>query len=255
MADLGELYARGREAWPDVELSREAFDLRASQLSDPALDFAGDLYLACACAEGSKRATDHFERKFLPELERGFAKVGATEEERAEARQQLLERLFVKKKIADYAASGPLALWLRVAALRTLHNVVTRKPKEISVENELLEALPAESVDPELLHLQNLYRAAFKEAFNAGLKSMSVEDRALLHQRFVGQLTQQQLADAYDVHVNTIARWLERARKTLESAIYRDLESRLEVKGEELESILRLVRSQLDVSLGPLTRQ
>ena len=61
MSDLAELYARGREAWPDVELSREAFDLRASQLSDPALDFAGDLYLAVACTEGSKAAIDRFQ--------------------------------------------------------------------------------------------------------------------------------------------------------------------------------------------------
>src|SRR5262249_7449832 len=151
-------------------------------------DFAADLYLACACAEGSKPAIDRFQATHLAEIARGFAKVTATDEERAEARQQLLERLFVKKKIADYAATGPVPLWLRVAGRRTRHNVVARKPKEPSVESELLDALPAETVDPELLHFQSLYRAAFREAFAAGLRGLSIEDRALLHQRFVGRL-------------------------------------------------------------------
>jgi RNA polymerase sigma-70 factor, ECF subfamily len=246
------LYRRGREAWPDVELAEETFAAHVARVGEPALDFAGDLYLACALAEGSKVAMEKFEASYLRELEGGFAKVNATAEERAEARQQLLERLFVKKKIADYAATGPLALWLRVAALRTLHNVVARKPKETSIETELIDALPADTVDPELAHLQSLYRTAFKEAFASALKSMSIEDRALLHQRFIGQLTQPQLAASYQVHVNTIARWLERARQSLESAIYRDLEARLKVSGDELKSILRLVRSQLDVSLGGL---
>lgn len=253
MADVALLHARGREAWPDLEISEEDFAAHVSRLSDPSPDFAADLYLACACALGSNRAIQHFEERYMKEIERGFAKVSASEEERAEAKQQLLERLFVKRKIADYAATGPLVLWLRVAALRTLHNVVARKPKETSIEQELLDALPAENVDPELLHLKSLYRAAFREAFASGVAALSVEDRALLHQRFVGNLTQPQLAEAYDVHVNTIARWIEKARQTLERAIYRDLESRLDVKGEELESILRLVRSQLDVSLGGLT--
>jgi RNA polymerase sigma-70 factor (ECF subfamily) len=253
MADLALLYARGREAWPELELSEDAFVAHASRHGEASADFAADLFLACACAEGVSNAIERFEEKLLPELERGFAKVTATPEERAEAKQQLLERLFVKGKIADYAATGPLALWVRVAALRTLHNVVVRKPKETSIETELLDALPAESVDPELLHLQNLYRAAFREAFAAGLAVLSVEDRALLHQRFIGGLTQQQLAAAYQVHVNTIARWLEKAREKLESAIHRDLELRLKVNRDELKSILRLVRSQLDISLGALT--
>ncbi len=243
------LYATGKEAWPDVELAAEAFEAHVARLAaPPADDFAADLFLACACAQGSKPAIDHFERRYLPELDRGFAKIDATREERAEARQQLLERLFVKKKIADYAATGPLALWLRVCALRTLQNVVTRKPRETSIESELLDALPTETVDPELAHLQSLYRTAFREAFAAGLASLSTDDRALLHQRFIGGLTQGQLADAYDVHVNTIARWLERARTNIEQAIYRNLEDTLKVKGDELKSILRLVRSQLDIS-------
>src|SRR5262252_8888986 len=102
-----ELYSSGKRAWPDVELSEERFRAHLEKLGgEPSPDFAADLYLACACAEGSERAIDAFEKKYLPEIDRGFAKVTASDDERADARQQLLERLFVKKKIADYAGTG-----------------------------------------------------------------------------------------------------------------------------------------------------
>ena len=62
--------------------------------------------------------------------------------------------------------------------------------------------------------------------------------------------SQEDLAEAYAVHVNTIARWLARARTSLEDGVRAALRSRLKVGEGQFTSILRLVRSQLDVSLG-----
>jgi hypothetical protein len=60
------------------------------------------------------------------------------------------------------------------------------------------------------------------------------------------------LAAAYDVHTNTIARWLGRARQTLEAKVKQGLAGRLALNEEQLASVLRLIRSQLDVTLGRL---
>ncbi|MEM1013744.1 MAG: transcriptional regulator, partial [Planctomycetota bacterium] len=53
----------------------------------------------------------------------------------------------------------------------------------------------------------------------------------------------------HDVHRATAARWLVSARETLAKDTQRILRARLHVTQSEIESLHRLVRSDLDVSL------
>lgn len=261
---LERIVAAGRAGWPDLSLSDGVFvEHLARHVNDATtfeVAFAPDLYLACACTHGVSGAAEAFKRRFSEEIRRGFAKMKATADEREEASQRLFEKLLTapperRPKIADYAGSGPLALWVRVTALRTLHNVVVRKPKETSLETQLFDTLPTGLEDPELAHMREVYRAEFRAAFEDGIRNLSAADRALLTQRFIGRLTQAQLAKAYGVHVNTAARWLTKALERLEAEVRGLLLARLKVEEEELHSILRLVRSQIDVSLGPLQEE
>jgi RNA polymerase sigma-70 factor (ECF subfamily) len=129
---------------------------------------------------------------------------------------------------------------------------VTRGPKETSLDPEALADTEAAIDDPELEHMRGLYRGEFKQAFADALAAMSYSDRLLLHRRFEGRRSLDELAAAYDVHVNTIARWLGRARNTLELGVKQALAGRLKLNEEQLMSVLRLIRSQLDVTLGRL---
>ncbi|HVE86484.1 MAG TPA: sigma-70 family RNA polymerase sigma factor [Myxococcales bacterium] len=257
--------ARARQAQASVGplgASAEAFAEsllgRVAAEDDPAaaLDrlFADDLYLAFACGRGSSQAMERFERDLGGEVERAFRRMSAGTLQLSDVRQQVLEKLFTgdRPKILDYSGAGPLRVWLRVASLRLLTNLVTRAPRETPLEDELLAAEPMATSDPELEHLRTLYRQEFKQAFAAAVASMGVDDRVLLHQRFAGRLSLEELAAAHEVHVNTVSRWLQRARAALEAGVRSDLRRRLRISDDQLQSILRLVQSQLDVTLGRL---
>jgi RNA polymerase sigma-70 factor, ECF subfamily len=262
-ARLSAIVRDAEAAWPGLGVSPEDFArwlaARLPQNATPlarALDAlaASDLYLACACASGNDAAVAAFERAFFSDVERAFSKLRANEAMRDDARQILREKLFVSKegrppKIAEYAGASPLRMWLRIAALRTLQNLVVRAPKDEPLESSFLEA-PAVDADPELAHMRRHYRAEFEQAFARALAALDAGDRALLAQKLSDKLTQDQLAEAYGVHVNTIARWLARAKEALEKRVRKELSNTLKVNEAELASIFRLVASQIEVTLG-----
>src|SRR5262245_54855255 len=62
------LYATGRARWREVALDREAWLRRVGgriSADDAARIHAGDLFLACACAEGDARALAAFDAAYL----------------------------------------------------------------------------------------------------------------------------------------------------------------------------------------------
>ncbi|HMR07624.1 MAG TPA: hypothetical protein PKA88_17700, partial [Polyangiaceae bacterium] len=53
----------------------------------------------------------------------------------------------------------------------------------------------------------------------------------------------------YSVHRATVARWIVSTKASLAKALHRALKSRLQVDQAELESILRLIESQVHITL------
>ena len=79
-----------------------------------------------------------------------------------------------------------------------------------------------------------------------------MRDRNLLRQHYLDGLTMETIAPLYQVHRITIVRWMEKARAALGKATRHQLSSRLQVERTELESILRLIDSELDMSVRAL---
>ncbi len=78
---------------------------------------------------------------------------------------------------------------------------------------------------------------------------MSERERNLLKYELIGALDLDQIAALYDVHRATIARWRANCRHKLLAETEAALRARLAIGGSEFESIVRLIRSELDVSL------
>jgi RNA polymerase sigma-70 factor (ECF subfamily) len=246
----------------DVPFSAEAFvAFVAARLpeGDPKTTIesirGSDLYLAGACTEGTRQALEAFEREFSGEVERAVRRSGSSATRPEDVAQMLREKLFVAAegkppKIAEYSGQGPLRVWLRVVLARMVQNLSMRGPKEAPMDGALLADLPASTGDPMLDAMRDKYRLEFKASFSAAVASLDVRDRVLLHQRFSLQRTQEDLAKDYDVHVNTVARWLGRIRTTVEERTRAELRGRLRLDEGEFTSILRLVASQLDLTLG-----
>ena len=79
-----------------------------------------------------------------------------------------------------------------------------------------------------------------------------MSDRALLRFKFVDGLTLDDLAVLYGTHRATVARRVAALREDLVKATRAQLGGPLRVRRQDLESLVRLVRSDLDLSLSRL---
>jgi RNA polymerase sigma-70 factor (ECF subfamily) len=102
---------------------------------------------------------------------------------------------------------------------------------------------------PELEHLRRVYTAEFREALLAALGELSAHDRNILRQQYVYRMTIDQIGAIHGVHRVTASRWEVKARTALLAKTRRGLLRQLRIDATELDSIMRVIQSQLDVSL------
>ena len=174
-------------------------------------------------------------------------------DEAQEALQRLRERLLISARdrpalIVDYGGRGPLGAWLRVAAVRTVLNVQrerrVREPAgELHAEARFLQA-----ADPELAVLQTQDRALLAGCIREAFEELSPEQRNLLRLHLVDGLGLDRLASLLGVHRATAARQVASARAQFRERVMQKVRTRLKLEGEELRSLLRVIRSRLGIS-------
>ncbi len=214
-----------------------------------------DLALAWACGQGRSGAIEMMERRCFPAgVDAALKSMPDAAANLGEIKQLLRHRLLVADgerppRITQYSGRGALRSWLRVAAIRCALNFLKGKTRrEVQLDEEVLERRVTPE-DPELRQLKVRYREQFKAAFETALISLETKERNLLAYHYLERLNIDQIGAIYDVHRATVARWLARIRRTLEHRTRRALMERLSVSGQELESIMRLIQSQLDASI------
>lgn len=249
-------------AWPGVVVDEAEFSRHLAAVvaegTDPetALEtlHAADLYLACALARGDTRALSAFEGRFLPEVAGYVAQIERNPAFVDEVRQTLREKLFVVEaggvpKIAEYTGRGPLGAWLRISCVRIALNLRRRAKNNVEPDAEGGHQLRSPAADPEIDYLKTRYRREFREAFQATIASLTGDERTVLRMHYIDGLTIDQIGAAYRVHRSTVARWLAQSREKIMAETKRLLTERLKVAPSEVDSLIGLVRSQLDVSI------
>ena len=257
-----ELAARGRAAWPDIEVDPGRFAgyvaARAASAGIPASELCvEDLFLACACAAGDDRAVAAFVREVLPHVEAAVLSVGAGPADLEEVRGRVLDALFVAsaerpRGIAGYAGRGRLRSWVRSVAVRTAMRYLGGEHArgERTASDEILDLLGDAEVDPALDHLRVRFGDAFRAAFSEALAALSPRERNLLRQHYLDELTVDQLGSLYRVHRATAARWVAAAREAAFDGTRARLVAAVGVAASDLDSIMRLLKSDLDVSIA-----
>lgn len=264
-AAVAAFVAAAEAAWPGGWLDRAAFvrGVAAGLAADvdPVAALAAlradDLYLARACAAGHVDAIRAFEERFMPAVTAALRGMRVPDDTRAEVAQRIRERLLVGDaergpRIADYAGRGSLERWVRTAAAHTYFNLKKRADREVGVDDDqVLDAIAAPDVAPELAHLKERYRAQLRDAFTRALSGLSDRHKALLRYRFVDGLAVDRIAAIYKIHRGTMHRWLADARDAVATATEGAMAG-VGVAPAELASLQRLVRSQIDLSLSRL---
>ena len=252
-----------RAAWPTVAVSEDTFlghlagALRQGAARSVeewlARGTASDLYLACACVSGDPAALAAFDTHHLAGLDATLARLSlpalAIDDVKQEVRRKLLvghgER---PPRIAHFTGAGSLRGWLRVVAVNAAREMLRRLDHAFTTA-ELVDVVAPAAGDAETELLKAHYRVHFRAAFQAALNELLPRDRTLLRQRYLLGLGIGQIAAMYGVNRGTVTRRLERCTGSLLRTTRRALAKRLSVDRAEVDSILRLVHSRLEVSI------
>lgn len=260
-ARLDAMIAEARAAHPHLRFDAAAYAnhvlARVPAGTDVAAHLATlhapDLLVAHKCEAGDAAAIAAFEKRCFDEIPFAVARIRprATADEIA---QMMRERLFVAgpegaAKIASYQGAGDLRGWFRVVLVRHLLNMVSKKNREVDLDDAMLEALPAAATDPELDLARRMYAPALKDALVAAIGGLEPRDRTLLRLAVCDEMNVDEIGALYGVHRATAARWVATARDRLEEGTRERLRTALGARDESVASLYRLLASQMNVSL------
>lgn len=263
---LATVLSIAADRWPQIRLQSEDFLpflarrmpaelVAAEELFDLEV---GDLYLLCAYERRDAQAVVALETNYMARVEAGLARFGATRPMIEDIRQVLHQRLLTAERGVPgslrYHGKGALVRWMYVSATRTALDVWRKSVKVAPLEDAHLErAVLGE--DHEVAYLKLRYRAEFKEAFQAAFATLSKRDRNVLRYYILDQLNIEQMGAIYRVHRATVARWIAAARQHLLVETRSAMLAKIQSNQATFESVMRLIESELEVSMRRLLEQ
>jgi RNA polymerase sigma-70 factor, ECF subfamily len=268
-AALAETLAQLREAalaaYPDLAVDAENFAAelarRLGATASPeqlARVRADHVHLAIACAAGDPLAVRQFEDELLEEVEATARRLRACPDQADEVRGHLHRILFISEPgrpaaLREFSGRGDLRSYLRVIATRELIRVINKGRREVGITDEaFLDMLSPASIDPQLRYLRERYRPEVDAAMRAALSALSEQPRALLRYSVVDGWSIDRIGALYGIHRATAARRVAAAREELGAAIRAELAARLAIPTGEVDSIVRMVQSGIEVSIERL---
>lgn len=258
--------AEAKAAWPDLAIQESTFlaylaaHVQSAETAAAYLEevHAADLLLACGCAQQLPAALAAFETQALRMVPTFVGHLDRSPAFLDEVTQTLRTKLLIAEgdapaRITAYSGRGPLSSWLRVTAVRTALNLRRGKDdKPMARIDEAAERMAQPGHDPEMDVIKARYREAFQTAVRAAFLALSHEQRTVLHLHLVGGLTTTRIGTLFKVNHSTVSRWIAGAREAVFNETKRLLSTNLKLRPGEFDSLVRLLHSQLDLSLTGL---
>lgn len=261
-AAVADLHTRGTTAWPAFAVGRERF---ASELVrrlgtelTPAIvvGLHHDIYLAIACADGDAAAVAACEELCAHEVELAVFRLRATPTQADDLRSELRRLLFTSDEsrtaaVVAFTGRGDLRGYARVIAARTLARRMRLDRREVELGDEILDVMTPD-IDPEVVYLREHYRADVDAVFRAAIATLPDRSRAVLRYHLLDGWSIDEIGALYHVNRSTAARWLTSAREALGGQIRTALAERLAIPESQVDSIVALVTSRIEISLDRL---
>lgn len=235
---------------------------RIALLADADANLSDDAVIELAIFVGLelklRRAPALFDTRYIARLDATLAHMRLPGDLLEDVKQHVREKFLVAQsdgafRLAQYVGEGRLPGLIRVTATRAALDMLKRKHNQASPMEDLLE-LPAPGRDPALAALAQQSRAQFREAFEGAIQSLDQRERNILRLHGLGGVTLEQLASMYGVHRATVVRWLADARQSILSHTRKTLQTNLQIKVHELDSLINLLESGFDLSVERLFR-
>jgi len=252
--------AAARARWPEVGVDGDELDRHLARLDIAALPVplhAADLVLACACARGDAAAVAIFDREMAAIIRSAARRIDDSADFGDEVAQTARERLLVARddqppRIAEYSGQGPLAAWVRIAAMRIAMNLLRERRRNVLVDDEAFFDAAIEEGEADRAAARARYGEACAASLRAAFAGLTARERNLLRMHHLHGLTVDELAPSFAVHRATVARWLAAARERLLTETRAGLRERLGVGDATADSILRELRGRVDVTVTRL---
>jgi RNA polymerase sigma-70 factor (ECF subfamily) len=263
-ATLAQLRTAALAAYPDLTVDAATFGAELARRLGAAASpeqlarvRADHVHLAIACAAGDPLAIRRFEGDFLDEIDAAARRLRARPDQADEVRGHLRRILFVGEPgrpaaLGEFSGRGDLRSYLRVMATRELVRAINKGRREVGITDDAFLDLLSPASDPELGYLRERYRTDVDAALRAALAALPEQPRALLRYSLVDGWTVDRIGALYGVHRATAARRVAAAREELGAAIRAELAAHLAISIDDVDSIVRLVQSRIDVSLERL---
>lgn len=215
---------------------------------------AGDLYLACGCTLGIPEAVRLFEAVLGTEIAVALGRMQLPPSAVDEVCQMTREKLLVggagrAPRIAEYTGRGTLRSWTRVMITRIALNRLRDQKREVPLEQALLDQRAIDTTDPELSYLRDRFGAELDRALECAMRSLTASERVLLRQRFVDDLTSEQLARLHHKHRITMVRRIHGILRTLRARTVALLADQVGCGPATAVSIVNLALSQAHLSI------
>jgi RNA polymerase sigma-70 factor, ECF subfamily len=252
----------GRNTYPRVELPLAAFTAFAQFRGETwggNPERAADLYLACACVERLPAAVAEFVSEYGERIPSFLRRVSNDRDLVADVRQIIMLRCVIGEgarppALTTYSATGSLEGWVRATAVREALALNRRTEREVANVAAVLEAR-ATWVDREISLFKQMYREPVSQAFVDACAELPAEERALLRLHYVDGVTTANLANIYGISRATLIRRLATARESLVGRVKASLKRTAGVTEQDFDSVLRLVKSQLDLRLSVVLQE
>jgi RNA polymerase sigma-70 factor, ECF subfamily len=259
---LQTLFDSARSTWPSIPLAPHEFiAFLAEQLPGDAATLDDlrdlrlpDLYLVCACIQKIPEALRAFESEVLAKADAALGSILKSPELIADLKQNLMKKFFVedgesRPLIQRYSGQRSLQNWVFLITIRKALSLQKRVKREESLHQRVLDAERALEEDPELKYLRQLYQKEFGSAFSEALAALSAKERNLLRYHILEELNIDQIGFIFKIHRATAARWIDKVRRKLLEKTRLHLLQGLHLGTSEYESLMRLIQSQLHLSL------
>jgi RNA polymerase sigma-70 factor (ECF subfamily) len=259
------LFQRGRAAYPALALAPAAFEahLAACRIPgpDPVVDladlFAEDLYLAAACAERIAGAAEAFQARCGTAIRAAVGALSRSPPFCDEIEQQVYEDLLLGRadagpRIRGYSGHGPLVRWATVVAQRAALMMLRSEASQARARDAAALERVERSLHGEAIFLKGRYGPVVNEALTRALAELPARDRLVLHLYVVGGAGVTRIGKMYGVSPSTVSRWLARTRAEILQKTQGLLGARLSLGTAEIDSLMALVASQLDISVSDL---
>lgn len=196
---------------------------------------AGDLALACACAEGSQHAWEDFVREYRPYLRTASAAIlrcSPSDPAATELADSLFADLYgisnrnteTRSLFRYFHGRSSLKTWLRAVLAQRHVDQIRSGRKFDSLDDQPADGEPRRILEPATAEIppdprREQYVQRFREALTQSLASLDSRDRTRLQLYYAEDRTLAEIGRAIGEHESSVSRNLERVRKELRATV------------------------------------